>query len=94
MANRKSKTPRASSTYRAARRNAVLRGDVKGVWRGAEATYRPYIIKPPILKFVQAIGGEWNLVGLKERQQPTQYPYSSKRQNERNLRKIKRAEAA
>jgi hypothetical protein len=28
---------------RAERRNAVLRGDVKGVWRGARAQYQPYI---------------------------------------------------
>jgi hypothetical protein len=41
---------RHRSTYRGARRNEVLRGDVKGVWRGIAATYRPRQVKPPVVK--------------------------------------------
>lgn len=34
--------PRKAATYRAARRNEVLRGDVHSTWKGAEAKYQPY----------------------------------------------------
>jgi len=40
------KPPRAGSTYRAARRNAVLRGEVKGVWKGIDPTGRKYVAMP------------------------------------------------
>lgn len=38
----KHKPPRAASTYRPARRNAVLRGEVRGVW-GPDCYYGPTI---------------------------------------------------
>lgn len=40
------KPPRAAKTYRAARRNAVLRGEVKGVWNGVKPTGRVYHAEP------------------------------------------------
>lgn len=40
---KKVKPPRAAETYRAARRNAVLRGDVKGIWKGIKPTDRLYV---------------------------------------------------
>lgn len=38
--NAKRKGPRPAETYRGARRNAALRGEVKGVWRGIQPTRR------------------------------------------------------
>jgi hypothetical protein len=35
------KGPRKAETYRAARRNAVLRGEVPQLWQGAPANYHP-----------------------------------------------------
>lgn len=45
MVKRKS-GPRPANTYRAARRNAVLRGEPRGTWRGAEA--KPEMFAPRI----------------------------------------------
>lgn len=36
------KPPRRSDSYRSARRNDVLRGNVRGVWQGVCAVYIPY----------------------------------------------------
>jgi hypothetical protein len=35
------KGPRKAETYRAARRNAVLRGEVAQLWQGVEGIYSP-----------------------------------------------------
>ena len=87
--SRRQKTPRKAATYRAARRNAVLRPaeGKPGVWPAIKARYVPYIAKPPIVKF------EWGnmlltppkspLVKFRERKQPKTYPYSSERQTGR-----------
>jgi hypothetical protein len=37
------KGPRKAETYRAARRNAALRGEVPQLWQGAPANYRPVV---------------------------------------------------
>lgn len=42
---KKQREPRAAETYRGARRNEVLRGEIKGTWRGVEAKYLP---PPPV----------------------------------------------
>ena len=85
-ASRRTKEPRKAATFRAARRNAVLRGETKGTWPGVEAKRQEWIAKPPIVKF------DWSLLDFKmspvlsvrHRTQPKTYPYSSKRQNERH----------
>jgi hypothetical protein len=53
LAEARRKQPRLATTYRAARRNAILRPEPpqkRGVWEGAKATYQPYQIKPPIIR--------------------------------------------
>lgn len=88
-ASRRSRTPRKAATFRAARRNAVLRGKVKGAWPGVETKRQNWIAKPPIIRF------DWSLMALgkspilkvRHRKQPKTYPYSSKRQNTRGTRR-------
>lgn len=79
--------PRLGNSYRGAKRNAVLRGEIKGVWKGVDALDRPFMVKPPLLKYEPRDGINFNagaiLVDIRERKQPKDYPYSSKRQSRR-----------
>ena len=87
-ASRRSKTPRKAETFRGARRNTVLRGDVKGTWPGVEAKTQVWIAKPPIVKFDWSLMelGKLPVLSVRHRKQPKTYPYSSKRQNARIAR--------
>lgn len=93
---RRVKKKRTLESYRAARRNAVLRPEAPAKprqWRGIDAKYRPWMAKPPILKFdwgnLFAVPPRSPLISARQRKQPKTYPVGERnRERERRTRQI------
>jgi hypothetical protein len=83
-------SPRPAATYRAARRNRVLRNE-RGVWQcAAEVRYQQYLVKPPVVKYDWARAQETPprspAIECRARKQPKSYLPNGKRECSRRAR--------